>query len=248
MKVQILSDLHLEFFKYGKIDFIESLIPEESVDVLVLAGDISTKFSLKEDLKVFCDNWKNVVFISGNHEYYNSGFKEIGDILSGLEASNLNVLNDSFVEIEGQRFIGSTLWFPDGPYNAIQSKHLNDFSKIKDFSNEIYARNFTAREFLSKEVRSEDIVISHHFPLERSVADQYRNSLFNCFFLCDMSELISNKNPKLWIHGHTHGSFDYNEGETRVICNPFGYCNPHNASENENKDFTKHLIINLEGI
>ena len=27
----------------------------------------------------------------------------------------------------------------------------------------------------------------------------------------------------LWIHGHTHESFDYEIGKTRVICNPRGY-------------------------
>jgi len=28
---------------------------------------------------------------------------------------------------------------------------------------------------------------------------------------------------KLWIHGHTHESFDYMVGDTRIVCNPRGY-------------------------
>jgi Icc-related predicted phosphoesterase len=38
--------------------------------------------------------------------------------------------------------------------------------------------------------------------------------------------------PRLWIHGHTHESFDYEIGKTRVVCNPRGY-----ASIEENKGF-----------
>ena len=35
----------------------------------------------------------------------------------------------------------------------------------------------------------------------------------------------------LWVHGHMHDSFDYQVGDTRVICNPSGILghalNPH---------------------
>jgi predicted phosphohydrolase len=237
MKIQILSDLHLEFFDFGKERFIKSLIPEEDVDVLVLAGDISTKSSITNDLKFICDNWKNVVFVAGNHEYYHSSFNEMNDILDNLNISNLNILDNDFIDIEGQRFIGSTLWFHDGPKNQSQSHFLNDFRCIKDFQDEVYEKNLKTLEFFKEQVNTQDIVVSHHLPLEESVADQYKNDWFNCFFLCDMSELISNKKPKLWIHGHTHGSFDYNKGKTRVICNPYGYVN-----RDENFNFIKHLI------
>ena len=36
----------------------------------------------------------------------------------------------------------------------------------------------------------------------------------------------------IWIHGHTHESFDYHIGKTRIVCNPRGY-----ASIEENKGF-----------
>jgi hypothetical protein len=28
---------------------------------------------------------------------------------------------------------------------------------------------------------------------------------------------------KLWTHGHTHHTFDYMVGGTRIVCNPRGY-------------------------
>ena len=47
-----------------------------------------------------------------------------------------------------------------------------------------------------------------------------------------MNDFILEHQPRLWIHGHTHESFDYEIGKTRVVCNPRGY-----ASTEENKEF-----------
>jgi Icc-related predicted phosphoesterase len=244
MKIQILSDLHLEFFKKDKSRFlfIEGLVPNEKVDVLVLAGDIVTKGNLQNSIKTICDNWNQVVYVAGNHEYYNSNFEEINGSLCNVNMSNFHVLNDSCVNIEGQNFIGSTLWFPDGPYNYSYSRSLNDFNRIEYFRDKVYNTNTNSVSFLKDNVSSDDIVLTHHLPLEESVSNQYKNDPFNCFFLCDMSDVISDKEPKLWIHGHTHGSFDYKKDNTRVVCNPYGYVNM-----DENPDFIKHLIIDTDG-
>ena len=31
------------------------------------------------------------------------------------------------------------------------------------------------------------------------------------------------RGPDLWVHGHTHDSFDYVLGWTQVVVNPYGY-------------------------
>ena len=38
-----------------------------------------------------------------------------------------------------------------------------------------------------------------------------------------LEPLIKAHQPDLWIHGHTHTSFDYRVGRCRVLCNPRGY-------------------------
>ena len=38
-----------------------------------------------------------------------------------------------------------------------------------------------------------------------------------------MHHLIEERKPALWVHGHTHTSFNYTIGPTRVVCNPLGY-------------------------
>ena len=42
----------------------------------------------------------------------------------------------------------------------------------------------------------------------------------------------------LWIHGHTHDSFDYEVAGTRVICNPKGY-------HIENRAFQSDLTVTV---
>ena len=51
-------------------------------------------------------------------------------------------------------------------------------------------------------------------------------------FASNMEDFILEHQPRLWVHGHTHESFDYRIGKTRVVFNPRGY-----ASIEENKGF-----------
>ena len=67
------------------------------------------------------------------------------------------------------------------------------------------------------------VVITHHAPSMKSIHEKYANDTeLNTLYASDMEYLMSN-NVKLWIHGHTHNSFDYTVGNTRVVCNPVGY-------------------------
>jgi hypothetical protein len=34
---------------------------------------------------------------------------------------------------------------------------------------------------------------------------------------------MNNPQIKVWTHGHTHETFDYMVGTTRIVCNPRGY-------------------------
>lgn len=71
------------------------------------------------------------------------------------------------------------------------------------------------------------VVVTHHAPSERSVADIYRGDDINGGFVTPLDELLPCAD--LWVHGHTHTSFDYLAGAGaggrlgRVACNPRGY-------------------------
>ena len=88
------------------------------------------------------------------------------------------------------------------------------------------------REFLVKGDPARTIVVTHHAPSIRSIVDRYRPDPVSAAFASNMDDFILEHQPRLWIHGHTHESFDYQIGKTRVVCNPLGY-----ASAEENKGF-----------
>lgn len=54
-----------------------------------------------------------------------------------------------------------------------------------------------------------------------SVAPEYKDDLTSAAFASRLDELVESAN--VWIHGHTHASFDYLVGRCRVACNPGGY-------------------------
>jgi len=242
VKILPISDVHYEFMHYqedGK--FLDSL---GDADVLVVAGDLLMARHLdptRDIINPLCEKYDDVVYVPGNHEYYSSSIGHVNEVLRVLsyEIQNFHLLEPGKKRVvQGQRFLGGTMWFPDGPFNLMRKNLLNDFRYIKDLTPYIYEHNTQLRAFLQEELEPTDIVVTHHMPSPRSIAPQYATDPGNIFFLSDEEKLISWRQPKLWIHGHTHESFDYKIGDTRIICNPKGY-------PNEDKPFNRNLIVEV---
>lgn len=230
MKLQIMSDLHLEF--YG--DLGESFARNVPVlgDVLVLAGDVmkaSSYTHVEMTLGWFCDRFRDVVYVPGNHEYYGSDPLDVqADLMSCTAAyRNLHVLmggRPGATVIGNQRFIGGTLWFP---YTHQEEKYrhgMTDFSVIRNFFPWVYEEHERDLRHLAEEVQEGDVVVTHHLPYNLSIALQYAGHPLNRFFVAtDAEPIVEDGRAKLWIHGHTHTSFDYHVNATRVVANPRGY-------------------------
>jgi len=231
MKVQVLSDLHLEFHPDDGERFTMALDPE-GVDVLVVAGDLCTRRLHKEVLLFLASRYPHVVLVLGNHDYYGCTYLQVHRNLEGVSEGieNLHWLHNETVEIDGQRFVGTPMWFRPDPLNPIYAPGLNDFRQILDFRTWVYPENEKALSFLEKTVREGDFVVTHHLPSYQS-NKRYQGSQLTRFFVCDVEKLIVEAKPAVWAHGHTHESCDYRLDETRVICNPLGYLdvdvNPH---------------------
>ena len=86
------------------------------------------------------------------------------------------------------------------------------------------------------------MVITHHAPSRQSIHPRYADSLLNACFVSDAEHVLGAARAQLWIHGHTHDSFDYAVHGTRVVCNPRGYAQ---AGVNENPHFDQDLIIEV---
>ena len=238
LRLLVLSDIHVEFHRDGGRSFIDSL-PE--ADVAVLPGDIVVTNKSTDALKWFCEKYLDVVFLAGNHEYYGSSVARTHACLEAFSAQHKNFhwLRDSTCEIAGQRFIGGTLWF--GKFPGMNREWLNDFHVIKGFEPWVYEQNAGTLAYLRHEVLATDIVLTHHLPSWNSVDPQFAGSPYNGFFVCPEAEtIIREKQPQLWVHGHTHSSCRYNIGQTEVVCNPFGY-----LGREENPRFNDHMIVDV---
>ena len=239
LNIKILSDLHFEHHKDDGRGFIKSL-SSDGVDVLVLAGDITSQALMKSTLKLFCDKFKYVVFVLGNHEYYGSNRNDVVATawLAHQDNKNLHWLDNTTCVIEGQRFVGTTLWFRQSISTTLYRDSINDFFEIEGFDSWVYELNHTSLKFLEEEMREGDVAITHHLPSNKSVGLKYERSSINCFFVCDIENIIAEKGPALFIHGHGHSSSEYFIGDTQVVSNPFGY-------NGENKEFKEHLVITV---
>jgi len=252
VKIQIASDLHLEFGHNVHI-------PNAGADVLVLAGDIclAKAFKNKErninNLGYYtffdevCANFKDVIYIMGNHEHYKGTFNKSADILRNAlaEYKNLHFLDNESATIDGIKFVGSTLWTNTDIQNPVTTNRLrfamNDFNVIKYCDAKGNYRKFSPQdayiEHKLSRIYLEDIlagagvkdipcvVITHHAPSWKSIHERFADDKeLNTLYASDLEHMMTD-NVKLWIHGHTHNAFDYKIGETRVVCNPFGYPN-----------------------
>ena len=250
MRLQIMSDLHNEFE-------VKPIV-RTGADIIVLAGDIAAKASaIPWILDVYEDS--PVVYIAGNHEYYHSDILEIDDQLKkACSKTNIRFLQNKMRIINGIRFLGTTLW-TDFHYNGHEmrdyymnyaKRSMSDFSNIKydnkrftpekSFELHVDARNFL-REHLIKMFDGKTVVITHHGPFPGAVSKNYTNSPLNPAFVVDMTDLMLDYEPDLWIYGHTHDQFmDTIIGKTRVVSNPRGY--PH---ERDSSPFLPDFIVNL---
>lgn len=244
MRLAIASDVHLEF------DYWEPVNPENA-DVLILSGDILVAEKIKKNkkfqkfLKQCKENYKEVVYIAGNHEHYHGNFSNNLSILKKISDENgIHFLEKSHVEIGGYLFVGGTLWTDFNKNDPITlldcSRYMNDYRLItvskESYSGLAYMTpEFTLDEhketlkyldsFLSSNIDKPVIVVGHHAPSKLSIKPRYlKEDKINGAYSSDLSEFIMKyPNIKLWTHGHTHDIFEYNIGETKIICNPRGY-------------------------
>ena len=127
MKLQIVSDLHMEFREPPEIK-------NAGADALVLAGDICLAYHLHRHpisnlmrnnsengekafrYRQFFDNisqeFDTVYYVMGNHEHYNGRWNDTADWLrEALEPwNNIILMDNTWINVGDVRIIGTTLW------------------------------------------------------------------------------------------------------------------------------------------
>lgn len=250
MKINIMSDVHNEFSLLSN--------PETESEVVILAGDIHTGTKAIEWAKLFD---KPVIYVAGNHEFYKNHLESINrKIKEGTEGTNIHFLNNSSVEINGVRFIGTTLWTdfnlfgnPDSAKLEAQDA-MNDYRLIRcspsyrklrpiDTQSAFEKALVFLKDKLNEPFEGKTVVVTHMAPSLQSVSELYKEDKLTPSYASHLDYLMGDK-IDLWIHGHVHHSNDYNINGTRIISNPRGY-HRMGAELPENKDFNPALVIEL---
>lgn len=231
------SDLHIEFT--SDLNYIDSLIPPMDTDkdtVLALLGDIHVGIGAIPFIEEIATRFKAIIYIIGNHEYYNNNFYSLKDTMyhTFKEIKNVHLLDNESVLIDGQKFIGSTLWtdfYGEQSHCMLNvSKGLNDYHLIEGFDGKKLTTEETldvhkrSIEYLRNNVDRDSIVLTHHAPLIGLSDPQFKHSPIGSGFESDLMDLIFKLQPKYWLYGHTH----YNRGiveveNTKLLSNQCGY-------------------------
>jgi predicted phosphodiesterase len=200
MNIQILSDLHFEFFRadsqhLGKIQI------HPDADVIVLAGDIDRSlYSLKRAGDLAQESGKPVIWTAGNHEFYSCELQDTLNVFNtekekfkayGVHA----LLEGQYCDINNVRFIGGILWTNFMLYNNtirmskqdiaidIGQNSLNDFRVIQNGNKTFTARDSLAlhqkdyaniKQSLELPFDGKKVVVTHHGPHKESVHAKYR--------------------------------------------------------------------------
>lgn len=246
MLVRPFSDLHAEFWPANKIDRILGMVvpplPTDKETVALVAGDIGLAHRQETWLKVIsllAKQFLAVIYVEGNHFFYhNDFFGRIQELNAKLSLpKNVHFLENKSVEINGVLFVGAMLWtdFLGKDFFKMQyaRKNMNDFVVIKKADGTLLMPEETVDlfqeskryifEVLATAGDKKTVVVTHHGISPLSIHEKFRGDSLNCAFMTDLSNETIDHGPDLWIHGHTHNSFDYTLGKTRVVVNPYGY-------------------------
>lgn len=283
MKIKLVSDLHLEFSDIN-------ITNDDACDVLILSGDIMIAEDLhdhpvvpsiyeygsfaelgrkqkrvqtfRDFLKRCSFQFPHVVYVAGNHEFYN------GKWVKGIEYlrqecaqfPNVYFLERDCKVIDDVLFMGGTLWTDMNKgdpltLHAVRDM-MNDFRIIRNDE-----KGFTTLKPADTVVRHKQtlgyfktvldenkerkcVIVGHHSPSYQSIHESYKgDSLMNGAYHSDLSEFIFD-NPQivLWTHGHTHHPFDYVIGNCRIVCNPRGY---ENDGYSEDTGWNPNIVLEI---
>jgi predicted phosphodiesterase len=245
-KLQVLSDLHLEFRgAYESLPFIPVNAP-----ILCLLGDIGYPSDdvYRKFLLAQADRFWKVVVIAGNHEYYTSPSIEatnalIADICSSRD--NLHFLNNSTLRIPEYNLTlcGGTLW------SHIPSRHAQvcgrdsrDFRHIRkvtdvgttkltvamhnklhkqcvDWLSEVIETTKLKNKSRTEGEKERLVILTHHAPTRHHTlnGDQKRRPTKYLDFT-SLEHLFGDP-VAVWAFGHTHRT----SRQRRQY--PFGLCN-----------------------
>lgn len=263
MKIQLLSDLHLETHPNWRAT------PAPGADVLVLAGDIGSyqpghqmadaDFGLRPFSPLA--GWPTpVIFLPGNHEYDMQDF-EVAHARLRETCERLGMVwleRASYVAPwtdrlgRSLRFVGTTLWTDfaalDAPEKAFRAANYylkktgttrgGELFLAEQLREQGLQCQAWLRAELAKPFDGSTIVVTHFAPSLKSADPRYGLTPGTAGFCNKLDDLLAQ--AQLWLHGHLHAPSDYRVGDCHVVANPLGY-----ARKNEQLHFKAATCIEI---
>ncbi len=264
MLIRLFSDIHLDFdvSRIPKRDpsprmnhiWKPASSPLDGETTLVIAGDLwfdNKPFERKDQpeawIEVVAAQFKHVVLILGNHDYWQGSLQRAPETakeaIAKLGLTNVHLLERDEVVIDDVKFAGATLWtsFANGnPLVLLNAANtMNDYDFItygrdtqrrKSRPNDMYLDYIKSLAWLKtvkRDTPEQKLVIMTHMPPSyESIAPHYRIKnleMQNYLYYSDLDYTVMEIGSDFWFHGHTHTTFDYMIESTRVLCNPRGY-------------------------
>ena len=240
MKLQLLSDLHLETENYQPE-------PSPQAEVLVLAGDIDSTWAGYERFA----RWPvPVLVVVGNHE---ADGRDVNQAYQGMQALchrlGFVLLEKSswlHTDAQGQRtrFVGTTRWSDFDTFgvdqrakaqraatyflrlmNSTRGGRPLDAAAVRELGLADRAWLQTALEQTPQGRWDKTVVVTHFAPSLRSADPRYGHQSGSASFCNADDDLLPRAD--LWLHGHLHCRHDYRVARpgrlaTRVVCNSRG--------------------------
>ncbi|MCB5262958.1 MAG: metallophosphoesterase [Candidatus Cloacimonetes bacterium] len=257
MKIQVVSDLHLEFPANRAWLRKNPLLPK--ADILLIAGDLCTlkQFDrIQPFIDGFSQDFALVISTYGNHEFYGSNIEGAYPSVYQEIAERHFRLNNAVYLHQDLRIIASLLWSQIPPQAEAKVEHgLNDYrfiykaglrgteTHLRASDSNLYhelSLNYI-REVLSQPFDGKTVLLTHHLPSFQCEPEMFRGSNLSTGFVSNLDELIlEHPEISLWAHGHAHDFDDRYIGKTRVVRNPLGY-----VDHREERDFKRDFVVEL---
>jgi len=256
MRLQLLSDLHLETETYTPT-------AAPGAELLVLAGDIDSAWA---GLDHFRDWPVPVVFVPGNHEFDDRDIKQDRTALREHCAQRgLVMLESQSQVIEDSagmrvRFVATTRWCDFDLFGETERQrsmraaayYLRLMRATRDGvpldAPQMRLEALECGQWLRNELQQpksgwdRTVVITHFAPSIRSADPRYGQQPGTASFCNADDDLLPHAD--LWIHGHLHCQFDYRvehaTGSTRVVCNARGH-----ARKGESQGHQPTLVLEI---
>ena len=232
MIIRPISDIHLEF---GAFEL--PVMENEANQVLCILGDLNPskclwelnkgKKSTEYFFKSLQGRFKDVLYITGNHEYYDGDVNTDDELFEEIcdQFGYTFLQNGVHKDIEDTRFIGATLWADfekEDPNSMFRCRNImSDFTYISDSAytpdmdmfyypgvkarftpdralSRHYMHKYSIFKKLSETVEGmKTVIMTHHAPSYQSVAEKYKFVDSNGAYYSDLEKEIIETFPNL---------------------------------------------------